>query len=96
MTCLRAGHIADKCRAPSMCRKCARHRHTLLNRDADNSTQRKPDNAEAKEKAHVAALSVTEQVLLMTCKVNVTAPNGSSIYDSDGVNRPGIIHLVRT
>ena len=78
MNCLRAGHIAEKCRAPSMCRKCTRHHHTLLHRDADNSTQRKPDNAEAKEEAHVAALSVTEQVLLMTCKVKVTAPNGSS------------------
>ena len=31
-----------------------------------------------KEEAHVAALSVSEQVLLMTCKVKVTAPNGSS------------------
>ena len=78
MNCLRAGHIAEKCRAPSMCRKCTRHHHTLLHRDADNSTQRKPDNAEAKEEAHVAALSITEQVLLMTCKVKVTAPNGSS------------------
>ena len=50
----------------------------MLHKDADNSTQRKPDNAEAKEEAHVAALSVTEQVLLMTCKVKDTAPKGSS------------------
>ena len=78
MNCLRAGHIADKCRSPSMCRKCTRHHHTLLHRDADNSTQNKPDNTEAKEEAHVASLSITEQVLLMTCKVKVTAPNGSS------------------
>ena len=78
MNCLRAGHIADRCRAPSMCRKCTRHHHTLLHRDADNSAQRTPEYTEAKEEAHVAALSVTEQVLLMTCKVKVTAPNGSS------------------
>ena len=31
-----------------------------------------------RSKRHVAALSVTEQVLLMTCKVKVTAANGSS------------------
>ena len=49
MNCLRAGHIAEKCRAPSMCKKCTRHHHTLLHRDADNSTQKKPENAEAKE-----------------------------------------------
>ena len=67
MNCLRAGQIADKCRAPSMCKKCTRYHHTLLHRDADNSAQKEPDNAEAKEEAHVAALSVTEQVLLMTC-----------------------------
>ena len=69
---LRAGHIAEKCRAPSM------HHHTLLHRDTDNSTQKKPDNVEAKEETRVAALSVSEQVLLMTCKVKVTAPNGFS------------------
>ena len=33
---------------------------------------------EGKEEAHVAALSVSEQVLLMTCKVKVTASDGSS------------------
>ena len=61
-----------------MCKKCTRHHHTLLHRDDDNSTQKKPENAEAKGEAHVAALSISEQVLLMTCKVKVTAPNGSS------------------
>ena len=61
-----------------MCRKWTRRHHTLLHKDADNSTRRKPDNAEAKEEAHVAALGVTEQVLLMTCKVKVTGANGSS------------------
>ena len=78
MNCLRAGHIAEKCRAPSMCKKCTRHHHTLLHKDADDLTQKKPDNVEGKEEAHVAALSASEQVLLMTCKVKVTAPNGFS------------------
>ena len=76
MNCLRTGHIAEKCPAPSMCRKCTRHHHTLLHKDADDSTQKKPDNAETKEEAHVAALSVTEQAKLMACKVKVTAANG--------------------
>ena len=78
MNCLREGHIAEKCRAPSMCKKCTTCHHTLLHGDADDSTQKKPEKAEAKEEAQVAALSVSEQVLLMTCKVKVTAPNGSS------------------
>ena len=63
-----------------MCKKCTRYmyHHTLLHSDADSSTQKKPDNVEAKEEAHVAALSVSEQVLLMTCKVKLTARDGSS------------------
>ena len=68
--------------APSMCKKCTRHHHTLLHtctrRDVDNLTQRKPENVKGKEETHVLALSVSEQVPLMTCKVKVTAPDGSS------------------
>ena len=77
MNCLRTGHIAEKYRAPSMCKKSTSHHHTLLHKDADNLTQKKPENTECKEEVHVA-LSVSEQVLLMTCKVKVTAPDGSS------------------
>ena len=79
MNYLRAEHIAEKCRTPLMCKKCARRHHTLSPRDADNSTQKKPEKAEGKEEAHVAALSVSGQVLLMTCKVKVTALNGLAL-----------------
>ena len=78
MNCLRAAHNAEKCRAPQLCKKCTRYHHTLLPRDADDSTLKKPEKAEGKEEAHVDALSVSEQILLMTCKVKVTALNGSS------------------
>ena len=61
-----------------MFKKCTRHHHTLLPRDADDSTQKKPEKADSKEEAHVAALSVTENVPLITCKVKVTTANGSS------------------
>ena len=76
--CLRAGHIAEKCRAPSMCKKSTGYHQNLLRRDADNLKKKKPENAEGKEEAHVAALSVSEQIILMTCKVKITAQNGSS------------------
>ena len=61
-----------------MCKKGTRHHHTLLHRDVDNLTPRKSENSGGKEEAHVAALSVSDQVLLMTFKVNVTTPDGSS------------------
>ena len=60
-----------------MCKKCTRKHHTLLHRDADYESSRKRE-AKDKEETQVAALSVSEQVLLMTCKVKITASDGSS------------------
>ena len=59
-----------------MC-KCTKKHHTLLHRDADQVPQRKMER-DSKEETHVVALNVSEQVLLMTCKVKVTAADGSS------------------
>ena len=78
MNCLRKVHMAENCRAPVMCKKCTKHHHTLLHREADCLTQRKPEE-DGKEETHVAALSVSEQVLLMTCKVKVTAADGPAL-----------------
>ena len=49
----------------------------LLHRDADYLPQRKPDE-DSKEETHIAALSVSEQVLVMMCKVKIIAVDGSS------------------
>ena len=45
---------------------------------------KEPEEDDIKEETHVAALSVSEQVLLMTCKVKVTTTDGSST--SEGSN----------
>ena len=55
--------------------KCTKHHHTLLHRDADCLPQRKPDE-DGKEETYVVTLTVSKQVLLMTCKVKVTAADG--------------------
>ena len=55
-----------------------KHHHTLLHKVADNLTQKNSQNAEIKEEAHVVAMSVSQQVLLMTCKLKVTSPDGSN------------------
>ena len=46
----------------------------LLHRDADFFFQRNPENKEGtcKVETHVVSLNVNKQVLLMTCKMNVT------------------------
>ena len=60
-----------------MCKKRTKHHHTLLHRDADCLSQKKPEE-DGKEETHGAALSVSIHVLLVTCNVKVTAADGTS------------------
>ena len=40
--CLMSGHIASRCRAPPMCKKCCKYHHTLLHIiEADPKTEDK-------------------------------------------------------
>ena len=50
----------------------------MLHRYADYLPQRRPDE-DGEEETHVVALTASEQVVLMTCNVKVTAADGSSI-----------------
>ena len=67
-----------KCQAPPMCRKCTNCHRTLLQRDVSCLPQRKFEKEDDKEETHVAALSDSEQVLLMIWKVKVIIADGSS------------------
>ena len=60
-----------------MCKKCPKHHHMLLHRNADSLSQKKSEEHN-KEETHLVALSVGEQVRLMTCAMKVTAADGSS------------------
>ena len=72
--CLKPGHIASKCRAPPMCRKCHKFHHTLLHKEAETKPEetKKPTNT-----TYAAPSRRGEEVLLMTCRVEVMAPDGS-------------------
>ena len=65
-----------------MCKKCTKNHHTcmFLHRDANSSPQEKPKQLQDNkvEETHITALTMSEQVLLMTCKVKVTMADGSS------------------
>ena len=80
--CLKSGHIATNCFKPPLCRKCSRCHHTLLHFETDSTTKgtKKEGTEEVrKEKCHLAPAPKTcEQVLLMTCKLKVHAPDGSN------------------
>ena len=76
MSCLKKGHITEKC-LHHQCAWNARCDYTLLHRNAECLSQKKPEE-DGKEETHVEALSVRDQVLSTTCKVKVTTANGSS------------------
>ena len=61
-----------------MCKKYTKRPDALLHRDANYLSQKKPEKEEDKEGTHVAALSVSKQVVLMKCKVKATTADGSS------------------
>ena len=63
---------------PRCAKKCTKHHHTLLHRNASSVTQEKPKRNDKVEETHIAALTVHKQVVLMNCKVKVTAADGSS------------------
>ena len=71
-----------------MCKKLTKNHHTLLHRDADYLAQKKPENKErtCKEETHVVPPSVSKQVLLITCIVKITAPDGSSTIERVLIN----------
>ena len=69
--CFKRGHMASKCRAPPMCKKCPKYHHTLLHIE--------DDKMEGTKKTYVTPSTPEAKVLLMTCTVNVIALDGSVI-----------------
>ena len=61
INCLRNGRIAEKCRAPPMCKKCTRNHHTLLHRNADSVPQEKPKRDDKVEETHARSGSNHER-----------------------------------
>ena len=72
--CFKQGHMASKCWAPPMCKKCRKYHYTLLHIEEDV----KKEEAPKKNKGTYAAPSTQgKEVLLMTCWVKVIAPDSS-------------------
>ena len=67
--------MASECRAQSMYKKCRKFHHTLLHIKADTKTKDK--RKVSKEMTDVASSKLRGEVLLMTCRVKVIAPNGT-------------------
>ena len=54
------------------------HHYMLLHIGMPTVYHKKMSEEDGKEDTHITALSVSEQALLITCKVNVTTADGSS------------------
>ena len=86
MNCLNSGHFVKHCKSIHKCRKCQRPHHTLLHVEAqDNSSVRPSTSTESSNSndptritSHTA-VRLKSSSLLMTCRVLVTAPDGSTI-----------------
>ena len=78
MNCLGSGHFVRQCKSVHRCKRCQKPHHTLLHVDETPST---PSPSKAAEKPVVSntAVGLKSSSLLMTCRVMVSAPDGSSV-----------------
>jgi hypothetical protein len=92
LNCLKPGHFAKQCPSTNRCRKCERMHHTLLHSDSREShSATAPTGSTARFQAPPATSLIQEvssntstgsnvpNTLLMTCQVQVVAPDGASI-----------------
>ena len=78
MNSLKAGHMANKCRASPACRKCCKAHHMLLHIDV-SKTPEEPTTETVNSITHVPQLKKKKLVLLMTCRAKITEPDRSII-----------------
>ena len=81
LNCLGPGHFVKQCKSLHRCKRCQRPHHTMLHVDRQAATPSSSLPAEGSETPIVsnAAVALKSNSLLMTCRVMVSAPNGSSI-----------------
>ena len=82
LNCLRPGHFVKQCKSLRRCRRCQNPHHTLLHVDRreQNTFPAAPaPTAVTNVSANVTTPGLSSHSLLMTCRVLVRAPDGSSV-----------------
>lgn len=77
LNCMRPGHYIRDCTSASRCKRCQKPHHTLLHIE----TKRGPPSPETPSTVSVSnhsSVGLCSNVLLMTCRVLVEAPDGST------------------
>ena len=84
LNCLRPGHFVKDCKSVNRCKTCQRSHHSLLH--IDNGTKpRSPSSSSSNSAVKTplitsnAAAGLTQNSLLMTCRVLVEAPDSSLV-----------------
>ena len=80
LNCLGSGHFVKQCKSSHRCRKCQRPHHTLLHLEAQSDAGTAPPQSPPTTQIVTnAAVKLRSSLLLMTCRVLVFAPDGSSV-----------------
>ena len=83
--CLGAGHFKNQCKSLHKCKVCQKPHHTLLHSETQNkSSPKSQDQATGPAQPEVpvgsyAASRLKSDILLMTSRVLITAPDGSAV-----------------
>ena len=83
MNCLGGGHFKQQCKSSHKCKVCQRPHHTLLHVDMQSSNPPRTNTQSGPQTttsiSSNAAMKLHSNTLLMTCRVLITAPDGSSV-----------------
>ena len=81
LNCLQPGHFSKRCKSLHRCKRCQKPHHTLLHVEANqkntNESSMTPPST-TPISAH-AVMGIKSDLLLMTCRVVVEAPDGSTV-----------------
>ena len=76
--CLGSGHFKNQCKSMHKCKVCQKPHHTLLHSNTPTIQDQPPTQGVTPVGTH-AVSRMKSVVLLMTCQVLITAPDGSTI-----------------
>ena len=86
LNCLNPGHFVKNCRSIHKCKKCQRPHHTLLHVETpsdtptpSNAPTRHPNSSDPTKITSCTAVRLKSSSLLMTCRVLVDVPDGSTV-----------------
>ena len=82
VNCLGTGHFKSQCKSVHRCKVCQRPHHTMLHSDSPFRVDPRPRDKGAVQEDNVSSHATTRlksNVLLMTSRVLITSPDGSTV-----------------